>query len=103
MPKRATSTSFGGKAGNKGNTTIPGTGKPPEMFKRRMQYLADLAAECNRFERILKSDETPDDTWMKAFDRVADRGYGSPAKSVDLTTNGESVNKLLIMPPEEPV
>ena len=83
--RRGNATSFGGKAGNKRNTTIPGTGWKPDSFHNRMKLIADRAAEAKRWERLLSDENQDDDTFFKAFDRAADRGYGKPSQGVELT------------------
>lgn len=76
MPRHATSTSFGGKAGNKGNTTKPGPGRPGKGYTLRMKMLADQYAESKRFEQVLKDPDSSLDDFLKVFDRVSDRAYG---------------------------
>lgn len=100
MPRRANATSFGGKAGNPRNTTKPGTGRPPDVFRNRMQLLALRAAQAKRLEKLL-SDKNPDDhTFLKAFSEVSDRGFGKAPQSVDVTSDGEKIQSLLVVPPE---
>jgi hypothetical protein len=99
MPRRANATSFGQSRGNKrgkGNTY----GANAQTFQGRMKALAERAALVKRWERML-SDENPDDKlFFRAFDRVANRGYGLPASSLDVTSGGEAVASLLVMPAE---
>lgn len=81
MPRRATSTSFGGKAGNPRNTTIPGTGAPPEVFRRRMALLASRAKTVKQVEEIL--DDKDHQHFMRALEYATDRGYGKEAQPLD--------------------
>ena len=79
----ANATSFGGKSGNPINTTVPGSGRPPNTFVRRMQILADRAAKAKRWEKLL-ADKNPDDAlFFKAFGEVADRGYGRATQPIE--------------------
>lgn len=57
-----------------------------------MKAIADRAAEAKRWERLLSDENPDDDAFFKAFDRVADRGYGKPAQGVQMQDeNGEPV------------
>lgn len=103
MPKRANATSFGGSKGNrpgrkKGDPT--NVGAMPEVFRRRMQILASRAAEAKRLERLLSDENADDELFLKAFDRVCDRGYGKAPQSVDVTSDGEKIQSLLVVPEE---
>jgi hypothetical protein len=99
LPRRATSTSFGASRGNgrgKGNQY----GANAKVFQQRMKALAERAAQAKRWERLLSDANKDDDLFLKAFDRLADRAYGRPATAVDVTSDGEKVQSLLVLPPE---
>lgn len=83
MPRRATSTSFGGKSGNRrGSGPNKGEGgRPPEVFRQRMQLLASRDATAQRLEAALRSDD--DLVFLKAFAEVANRGYGKAPEHVE--------------------
>lgn len=100
MPRRAGPTSFGG---SRGNARGPGNqyGANAQVFQKRMKALAERAALAKRWDRLLSDSNKDDDAFFKAFDRVTDRGFGRPAASLDVTSDGEKVASLLVMPPED--
>lgn len=90
MPKRATSTSYGGTKGNKpgGHVSHPNGGRG--AFYKRMQYLADLGSRADRWEKVLTDPEAKAWEFYAAFDRAADRGYGKPSQAVEHSGPGGS-------------
>lgn len=65
-----------------------------------MQLLALRAAKAKRLEKML-SDANPDNAaFLKAFQEVADRGFGKAPQSIDVTSDGEQINSLLVVPTE---
>ncbi len=80
MPRRATSTSFGGKAGNPQNKTKAGPGRLPDTFKNRMATLAARAKTAKNVEKILDDDKHPQ--FMKALEFAADRGFGKAPQPI---------------------
>lgn len=81
MAKRANATSYGQKAGNKPNTTKPGTGRLPDIFKKRMSLLASRAATVRNVEKILQDHKHP--SFMKALEFAAERGFGKEATTLE--------------------
>jgi hypothetical protein len=99
MPRRASATSFGGIAGNPGNKTKAGPGRLPDIFKMRMANLAARNKTAKNVEKILDDPAHP--AFMKALEFAADRGFGKAAQAIDLTTGGEKINALLVVPEEQ--
>jgi len=64
-----------------------------------MQQLAMRAAHAKRLETLL-GDESDDSAFLKAFAEVCDRGFGKAPQSVDVTSQGERMQSLLVCPPE---
>jgi hypothetical protein len=62
-----------------GNT--PGTGRPPDEFKRRMREIATQQEVEEYFDRCIKGKFGPA-FHLKALEHAADRGYGRPTQSV---------------------
>lgn len=83
MPRRASATSFGGKAGNPRNTTKPGSGAPPEAFKMRLQTLIDREQTCKAIATILSDPDHPH--FMRALDYATNHAYGKPKETVEQT------------------
>lgn len=92
MPRRATATSFGGKAGNARNTTKPGPGRPPQVYSERMR----LAAEAARIETILKDPDHPQ--FMKALQFAADRGMGKVPDTIEHSGNVQHAMTVRLVP-----
>ena len=89
MPRRATSTSYGAEHGNTPNPhRTAGPGDLTETFRRRCRVLATRAAEAQRLENMLAETNADDELWLRAFDRVADRGFGKAVQAVDVTSTG---------------
>lgn len=65
-----------------------------------MQTLALRAAKARRLERLLSDENEDDATFLKAFAEVSDRGFGKAPQSVDVTSAGEQVQSLLVVPSE---
>lgn len=89
MPRIASPTAFGGKAGNPINRTIPGTGRPTSTFTKRMAYLRDLYAKSDRWLEIAKGAEVPAKDFLAAAREVFDRSEGRPQQAVDVTSGGQ--------------
>jgi hypothetical protein len=68
------------------------------MFRRKMQLIASRAKTVANVEKLLEAPNHPN--FMRALEFAADRGYGKAPSSVDVTTNGQSINGLLVIPPE---
>lgn len=102
MPRRATSTSFGGKSGNTpGRGPEKGKGgRPVDIFRNRMQELALRAAKAKRLETLLDDKNEDNSAFLKAFQEVSDRGFGKAPQSIDVTSDGEQINGLLVVPTE---
>lgn len=99
MPRRASATSFGGKRGNPRGTQ-PGPGAPPQTFRDRMKLILDRAKTAKSVETILAD---PDHKhFAKVLDTALDRAEGKVPASVDLTSKGEKLNGVVILPPTEP-
>ena len=96
--KSASPTSFGQIRGNPRNTTKPGPGVAPEVYRRKMQLLASRHETIRQLEAVLEQPNHP--AFMRAVEFAADRGYGKAPSSVDVTSNGQTVNGLLVIPPE---
>lgn len=64
-----------------------------------MQLLAMRAAKAKRLEEML-GDESEDSTFLQAFREVCDRGFGKAPQSIDVTSDGERVQSLLVVPAE---
>ena len=67
----------GGTPGNKG-----GTGRPPDVFRRKLQVLADdfVNDRRNGLPALLKSED--ERLQLAAFESAADRGFGKPVQPV---------------------
>lgn len=91
MPRHATSTSYGGKAGNTPNTSTPGSGRPPDTFKMRMATLVERANTVGNIEQILDNPQHP--SFMKALEFATDRAYGKPTDNKQLS--GEVVVRVI--------
>jgi hypothetical protein len=95
MPSRASATSFGGKQANPINKAGRPAGYSPEVFERRMRFLAQKGAEAKRLESLLADENPDDDKFFKAFDRVTDRGFGKPNQSVSGPGGGDLVIRIV--------
>ncbi len=63
-----------------------------------MQRRAERAKTLQRLDLALESEE--DHIFLKAFQEVADRGFGKAPASIDVTSAGEQIQALLMLPPE---
>ena len=83
MPQRATSTSYGASDGNDPRSPKKYKGgRPTDTFVGRMRTLADRGAKAARWERLLDDKNKDDALFFKAFDDVADRGYGKATQPI---------------------
>lgn len=66
-----------------------------------MRLIADRAAEASRWEALIADDNPDHELFFKAFNAASDRGYGKPAQAVDVTSAGEKLAGLVMMPHED--
>ncbi len=59
----------------------------------------DTQQRITELEKLL-ADESEDSVFLKAFAEVADRGFGKAPQSIDVTSDGEQVQSLLVVPAE---
>lgn len=102
MPRRATSTSFGGE---RGNTPVPGPGvakgNTHARFRKEMQKRVLAAKTLRRLDETLKAED--DRTFLAAFSECANRAFGKPEQAITGADGGSvQVNALLVLPPEAP-
>ena len=97
MPKRATSTSYNGSKANR-----PGRlpGNADAQFKKAMQRRALDGNALKRVDAMLRTGEADDFKW--AWAQAADRGFGRPAQSVDVTSAGDKLPGVILVPPPLP-
>lgn len=81
------------------NTTVPGPGRPPDEFKRRMAAIASGDKQLKALEEIAKDKGHPD--FLKALAFAADRGYGKAQQHVDVTTGGQPITVVSGVPEAE--
>ena len=98
MPRRATSTSYGHKRQNKPGA-LPGNAQA--LFKKAMQRNALNAQALARVRGMLKPDADPED-FKWAWKEAADRGFGKPQQAVDVTSKGDKLPGVILLPAELP-
>lgn len=74
-------------------------GADPQAFKTRMALIAARAKTAKNLEAILDDPDHPQ--FMKAVEFTSDRGFGKVPASVDLTSKGEKLSGVVILPPTE--
>jgi hypothetical protein len=99
MPRRASATSFGQSKGNrpgrkKGDPT--NVGVLPATFRNRMALIASRMRTVNELEKILENRDHA--AFMKAMEFVTERGFGKVPSAVDVTSKGEKVSGVVILP-----
>lgn len=100
-PKANRPTAYGGEKENtrKGNGRRPGNAD--HRFKLAMQKNAENAETLRRVRSMLKPDSDPDD-FKWAFIQAADRGFGKPSQAVDVTSGGDKLPGVILVPAETP-
>ncbi len=103
MARRKSATSFGE---SRGNTRGPGNrkGVDPQIFKRRMQILAQRAADSKRLEKLVsdvakgETDTVDPKDFLAAMKECATRGFGMPTQGLELTgKDGEKLGPQVII------
>lgn len=61
----------------------PGSGRPPNEWKRRMEQLADRWAKAAEVQKVLDNPEHPQ--WMNAGRFAAEQAHGKPQQSIDVS------------------
>lgn len=91
MPRHATKTSYGGIVANQRQDS---TGRNPDVYRRRMAHLRDLAAQSERWKAILEDKDgsfASNGEWLATAREVFDRTQGKPAQAVDVTSSDGSM------------
>lgn len=99
MPRRASATSFGGKAGNPINKTIPGPGAQPQTMRDRMKLLLERKKTMQSIEAVL--DDPDHKHFATILNTTLDRAEGKVPTAVDLTSKGEKVSGVVVLPATE--
>ena len=63
--------------------TNPGSGRPPDVFKMRMQALANRGLQALEVAKILEDIDHPLYKW--ALEWATDHGYGKPIQRIEST------------------
>jgi hypothetical protein len=93
-------TRFGGaREPRRGKSPGPPPGYSYPQFLRAMQHRAMKTETLRRLDEALASADNPE--FLKAYFGVADRAFGTPKQSVDVTSDGKGLSALLAMPPEQ--
>src|SRR5258706_5964431 len=105
MPRRATSTSFGGIQGNKPNGGNPsagrGLGLSPEQLKKALAWRASQAKTLKRLDEALESKDHYE--FLAAWDRCLERGYGKVAQAFDIDLSKASREQLIAIRDGKPL
>ncbi len=67
----------------------PNAGRPPDAFKAELAAMGSRQELLETVARVLNDPTHP--AWPKMVALVWDRGYGKPAQSVDVTSDGQAV------------
>ncbi len=84
------------RTGNPGNK---GGGRTPDEFKAMCRQLASSEAVRKAVAGILKNRKSP--LLVGALKWASEHGYGAPQKSVDVTSKGQQITGVVILPGRE--
>jgi hypothetical protein len=72
----------------------PNAGRPPDAFKALMASMGSRTELLETVARVLDDPTHP--AWPKMVALVWDRGYGKPAQSVDVTSDGKGLQSFTL-------
>lgn len=78
----------------------PNAGRPPDEWRKALRALADRPSVIAHVESVLEEGPTHP-FFAKALDYATEHGYGKAASTVDVTSGGERLSGVVILPPTE--
>ena len=75
-------------------------GRPKDAWKQEMRDLRDAGLRAAKAKKILADPDHP--AWLGALKFVHEAAEGRPAQSVDLTSKGEALPGVILLPAERP-